>query len=748
MKKRDPESYLALANQLEKNQGQGQLKIYLGAAPGVGKTYEMLNDALNLRAQGMDVVIGAIVTHGRQEIEALAKGFEKLALLPIDADEHRYFCLDLDGILRRAPALVLVDEAALSNPQGAKHAKRWQDIFELIERGIDVYTTLNVQHLESLNDVVSNLIGVPILETVPDFFLERANTLELVDLPSQELILRLKQGKVYLPEDIAQAQANYFQQSKLDVLRELALRIAAQKLDLNRDHVSALAPQGGILVVLQGLDCEPELLRLAKQLSIWYRCPWYLLYTINTPVLNSQSKVDLLILATSLGAKIRLLNSRNISTAVQDFIEHHHICLWIVPHVIKKWWQPLHSLERLAQDMQNIGVYRFSTNQAVQPWHFWKNFFGRQGRDARELILDFVQDILLLPDQAEILKQAYAFLNANFKISCKIYLQNQLKVYQFLPLMLAQNLDKKEQGIIQWVFHCGKAAGRGSSHLTNAAVRYFPIQAHRGCLAVLAIDESSHLNEHQIQQLQVCLHYLALILEREHESEVAITKVYAQFQNQLRDQLLSGLAQQLNHPLQELVTLLPKELEGHSCKPLIQRLSTHLQVMSYFNQPELEQEMTQQSLEAIVQSVLQNMAAIWQHRPVHWFVEPGLPKVWVHFDLMRVLIENLLDNIDQHANAKDGIDISLHRHRDGILVQFADLGPGFAPAEIARIFDYFYAPANREGLGLGLALCERIIAWHGGRIWAENRSPHGAIFNFILPLAKRPIHGQNEVSGG
>jgi len=733
MKKRNPESYLALANQLEQNQGQGRLKIYLGAAPGVGKTYEMLNDALNLRAHGMDVVIGAIVTHGRKEVESLAAGFEKLALLPIDFADHRYFCLDLDGIIRRAPALVLVDEAALSNPQGAKHAKRWQDIFELIERGIDVYTTLNVQHLESLNDVVTQFIGVPILETVPDFFIERANTLELVDLPSQELILRLKQGKVYLPEDVAQAKAHYFQQHKLDVLRELALRVAAQKLDLSMEHVSALAPEGAILVVLQGFDCMPELFRLAKQLSTWYRCCWYLLYTINPHELNSQSQAELLRLAASLDAKTRLINGKNLSKEVKDFIDHHHIRLWIVPHFPSRWWQPLHALARLAQDIDNLGVYRFPVKTNIKPRTFLDYFFSPRWFDNQDLILDFLQDILPLQHQSEILKQAYAFITTHFKISGKIYLHNQVKVYQFLPLLIEQALDKKEEGIIQWVFHCGKAAGPGSTYLTNAKCRYFPIQSQRECLAVLAFDAAIHLREKQIQNLQVCLHYLALILERERSCEVTRTEVFAQFQNRLRDQLLSGLAQQLNHPLRELINLLPKELEGHSCKPLIQRLSSHLQVMSYFNHPQLSQEMSEQSMEAIIQSVLQKNNDIWQHRPVHWFVEPNLPKVWGHFELLVVLVENLLDNIDQHANAKDGIDISLHQYRDGILVQFADLGPGFAPNETNKIFDYFYAPSSREGLGLGLALCERIIAWHGGQIWAENRRPHGAIFNFTLP---------------
>src|SRR5262245_7524993 len=201
----DPEALLALAREEEERERRGKLKVFFGATAGVGKTYAMLEAARELRGRGVDVVVGWAETHGRKETEALLAGLE---ILPPRLVEHRGITLtelELDAAQARRPAVLLVDELAHTNAPGGRHARRWQDVEELLAAGIDVYTTVNVQHLESLNDLVGKITGVVVRETVPDSILERADQVELVDLPPEELLKRLQEGKVYVPEQAARA---------------------------------------------------------------------------------------------------------------------------------------------------------------------------------------------------------------------------------------------------------------------------------------------------------------------------------------------------------------------------------------------------------------------------------------------------------------------------------------------------------------------------------------------------------------
>ncbi|MDQ2859844.1 MAG: sensor histidine kinase KdpD, partial [Pseudomonadota bacterium] len=234
----DPDALLAQA----RRQGRGRLKVYLGMAPGVGKTFEMLVAGARRAAEGVDVVVGVVETHGRKETEALLQGLEVLPRQPIAYRERQLMEFDLDGALGRKPRLLLVDEYAHSNAQGSRHPKRWQDVEELLAAGIDVWTTLNVQHLESLVDVVWKITGVRVRETVPDGALSAADEIELVDLTPEELRERLAAGKVYVPETARVASDNFFKPENLTALREMALRRAAQTVD--DQLVGAMRRQG------------------------------------------------------------------------------------------------------------------------------------------------------------------------------------------------------------------------------------------------------------------------------------------------------------------------------------------------------------------------------------------------------------------------------------------------------------------------------------------------------------------------
>ncbi len=280
----DPDALLAQLSASEKEERGGKLKVFLGAAPGVGKTFAMLNAARELRRQGIDVAVGLVETHGRAETEALLEGLEVLPRRKLDYRGRRYEELDLDGLLARHPRVAVVDELAHTNIPGARHERRYQDIEELLDAGIDVFTTINVQHLESLNDVVAQITGVKVRETVPDAFMDRLTDVVLVDLPPRELIDRLRQGKVYVPEVVQSALQSFFSPSNLAALRELAMQTAANRVDSDlREYLrargeSSLALRSKVLVAVDGHENTEYLVRVARRFAQRRHAPWTVAY--------------------------------------------------------------------------------------------------------------------------------------------------------------------------------------------------------------------------------------------------------------------------------------------------------------------------------------------------------------------------------------------------------------------------------------------------------------------------------------
>jgi len=276
----DPDALLARVREEESRARRGRLKVFFGAAPGVGKTYTMLENARARRAEGRDVVVGWVETHGRRETEALAEGLEKI---PARAIQYRTVQLrefDLEAALQRHPDLLLVDELAHTNAPGVRHTKRWQDVDDLLDAGINVYTTLNVQHLESVNDLVARVTGVGVRETVPDSILARADEVELVDLPPDDLLQRLREGKVYLPEQAERARERFFRKENLIALREMALRHTADRVD---EQVAAYRREQGlvgepvrerILVAVGPAPQAADLVRSGLRVASGLKAPW------------------------------------------------------------------------------------------------------------------------------------------------------------------------------------------------------------------------------------------------------------------------------------------------------------------------------------------------------------------------------------------------------------------------------------------------------------------------------------------
>ncbi|MGU8081915.1 DUF4118 domain-containing protein [Burkholderia pyrrocinia] len=319
MNRPDPDQLLDKLQRDEEKQRRGQLKIFFGASAGVGKTYAMLQAARQRLQDGVDVVVGIVETHGRGETAALLDGLDVLPLARIDYRGRTLAEFDLDGALARQPQLILVDELAHSNVQGARHLKRWQDVYELLDAGIDVYTTVNVQHLESLNDVVGAITGIRVWETVPDRVFDAADEVTLVDLPAEELLERMRDGKVYLAQQAERAVRNFFRKGNLIALRELALRRTADRVDAQMREYRADRSIQRIwqarerLLVCVGPGAEaPTLVRAAARLAASLKADWIAVY-VETPRLQRlpdaqrQRTLDALKLAAELGAETATL---------------------------------------------------------------------------------------------------------------------------------------------------------------------------------------------------------------------------------------------------------------------------------------------------------------------------------------------------------------------------------------------------------------------------------------------------------
>ena len=328
---------------------RGRLKIILGAAPGVGKTYEMLREGAEFLRQGKDVVVGVVETHGRTDTQSLTEPFEILPRKIIEHGQHKLTEFDLDAMLARRPQVALIDEFAHSNAPGSRHPKRWQDVEELRDAGIDVLTTLNIQHVESLNDVVAGFTRVRVRETVPDALLDDAD-IEVVDLPPDELIDRLKDGKVYIPHEATRALSHFFSKANLSALRELALRRAAQTVDRQMlEHIRLAGEPGNwaagerIVVAIGDQPGGEFLVRSAKRLADAMHAPWTAL-TIETPRSvrlsdNARDRVaSALKLASSLGANLTSISATNVIEGLRGHIAEARATAVVIGKSRRSWW--------------------------------------------------------------------------------------------------------------------------------------------------------------------------------------------------------------------------------------------------------------------------------------------------------------------------------------------------------------------------------------------------------------------------
>lgn len=367
----NPEELLKAIQHEENTAFRGKLKIFLGMAAGVGKTYAMLEEAKTLTKANVDVVIGIIDTHERIETKALLEGLKAIPEKKIEYRNKIFSELDLDEIIRRKPFIVLVDELAHSNIPGMRHEKRWQDVMEILDNGINVYTTLNVQHIESLKDIVEDITGIEVKETVPDIIIEQASSIKIIDLNPDELLKRLQEGKVYLQDQSKIATLNFFKGNKLTALREILLRYTAEKIDYDlhkmittEESEKQWKPREKLLVAIGPSPHSQKLIRTTRRLAFNLEAPWIAVYVDTGKMLDDSSQIMLsknLNLARDLGAEVITTHDPNIADAIQRIAKRRGVTQIIVgrspPSKYFSFFDRFSLLDQLARECKEIDIH-------------------------------------------------------------------------------------------------------------------------------------------------------------------------------------------------------------------------------------------------------------------------------------------------------------------------------------------------------------------------------------------------------
>lgn len=367
----DPDALLKTVDDLEKRRHEGRLRIFLGMSAGVGKTYAMLRAAHQRLKEGVDVVVGVVETHGRSETLSLVEGLphverKKIHYRGADLEEF-----DIDTILKLKPELVIVDELAHTNAPGSRHEKRYQDVLEILEAGIDVYTAFNVQHLESRKDAVEAITGIQIRETVPDSILEKATLVELVDIAPSELLKRLQEGKVYLGDKAERAAQNFFKEDKLTALREIALRMTAERVDQDLQKLISIRAAGSpwqtnerLLVAISHSPYSEKLIRATRRLAYNLEAPWVALHVDTGLTLNDADQAQLvknLNLARELKAEVITTTEVDVPSAVRRVCRQKNVTQVVVGRPTRRWFRDLlekgNLLEGLIKESLDVDVH-------------------------------------------------------------------------------------------------------------------------------------------------------------------------------------------------------------------------------------------------------------------------------------------------------------------------------------------------------------------------------------------------------
>ena len=778
---------------------RGRLKIFFGACAGVGKTWAMLAEAQRLRAQGLDILIGVAETHGRKETAAMLEG---LSTLPQRRLSHRGRYVkefDLDGALARRPALILVDELAHSNAPGSRHPKRWQDVEELLEAGIDVFTTVNVQHLESLNDVVSGITGVQVRETVPDPFFDAADDVVLVDLPPDDLRQRLNEGKVYIGGQAERAIENFFRKGNLIALRELALRRTADRVD---EQMRAWRDRQGqekvwhtrdaILLCIGHNTGSEKLVRAAARLAARLGSVWHAVY-VETPSLHRlpeakrRAILAALRLAQELGAETATLADPSEEKAVLHYAREHNLGKIVIGRQQKRrWWDRSGFADRLARHAPDLDLVVIALDEKAASLPARASDSRTAMEKWRLQLQGCVVAIALCAVITVVAMQwLMAFEAANLVMLYLLGVVIIALLYGRWPSVLATVINVVSFDLffvaprgtlavsdVQYLLTFGVmlTVGLLIGNLT-AGVRY---QARVARSQRLLPDETLRLTPltkpaaaitwddaiarwsfdkgqpagagtdtlpgvpYQILPLKSAARtWGLLVVEPANLRQLMIPE-----QQRLLETftlLVASALERLALTASEKHAPQANEIRQHVLNTT--RLVNNLLDMARIQSGGFNLHKEWLTLEEVVGSALRMLEPGLGGRHIQLALPDPLLLVHVDGPLFERVLINLLENAVKYAGAQAQIGITADVDPHTLVLEVWDNGPGIPTGQEQAIFDKF-ARGNKEsaipGVGLGLAICQAIVEVHGGTISAATRPQGGACFRVTLPRETPP----------
>lgn len=478
---------------------KGKLKIFFGYSAGVGKTYTMLKVAQEIKKQGMDVIIGYYEPHDRPATLAMAEGLEMLPLKEISYKGIILNEFDVDAAIKRKPQLILVDELAHTNAEGSKNRKRYLDVEELLNNGIDVYTTVNVQHIEGLHDTVDSITAIDVNERVPDEIFDYADEVALIDIEPSELIERMKEGKVYKKNRATIALENFFNENNLSTLRELSMRRSADRIE-KQFHNGERKTE--ILVLISPSPSSQKNIRVAARTAEAYHCKFSAMYVETNGTVSDEAAANLkkhMNLVRDMGGSLIVKYSDDVVETVADYVR----LAGVTNLIIGKTWQSVGKKvgleDKFIAKLPNIELIIVPDNQRfASPKHPIKDFLSRlfyhsklmqkyktanRTLDTVTLLAQSVADNS--DDTATEIKVAKILARA-FKRSCTVITEDSSAVISLNGENVSFFDEKNEQAVAEWSKKNNKAAGRGTDTLRNAKAIYFPISANDKCICIVA----------------------------------------------------------------------------------------------------------------------------------------------------------------------------------------------------------------------------------------------------------------------
>lgn len=764
----------------------------------------MLQAAQAQLRQGVKLRAGVVETHSRAETESLLAGVPQQPLRSLEYRGMKLQEMDLDGLLADPPALALVDELAHSNVPGSRHAKRWQDIQELLAAGIDVYTTVNVQHLESLNDQVRDITGVQVRETVPDWVLQEAYEIVLIDLPPRELLERLREGKVYVPEQARAAIDAFFSQTNLTALRELAMQTAAARVDADLNHryrqrgEEAPALRGRLLVGIDGDEQAERLVRHACRVAERRHLPWSVVHVDTGGLRGEQARMRLqgaqqlaerlggeivVLLATALASGLawivaHLLELPNISlvflmavllVAVRSSLMPALLCavasflaydfLFIPPH----FSFAIHRHE----DLLSLAFFLFMAGLTG-------NLAARQRRqlealrDTQEetsLLLELSRKLTAATDRQAVLAAAAQQFD-DWK-DVEVCLLGQVNGEWKTEAGVQRQLADQERVAADWAWAHDQPAGLGTGTLPGGRWWWWPLSAEEGPLALLGVAplDGQPLSPQRRRLLAALGQPLAQALARARLAEdLEAARLHGETE-QLRSALLASVSHDLRTPLTAMRGSIDSLLAlGEAIPPAdrrellestrdeAERLDRYIQNlldMTRLGHGGLKLARDWVAPGDIVGSALNRLRAVLAPYRVQAIVANDLPLLYVHAALIEQALINVLENAARFSPNHGRLRIEVSQDAAELRFAVSDEGPGIPEAEREKIFDMFYTAARGDrggqGTGLGLAICQGMIGAHGGRISVgEGLDGRGTTLVLHLPLHPQPDLGQLE----